>query len=209
MAESIKPPKEGFSLTTVSLLLIAYKSLVGIAISFIVTIAGGIIAEVFDLNQQQLEAVLMFFLNRLFLYSIINLTVIVFMYKSAKRRGMGTLNYLGREHPQAYPLVVLTVLGYILFFQNTLMLPLKGVGASGNLMENITENPSLMFFVVVIIGPLLEEILYRGIILESFLKRYSPIQSIVFSSLLFALMHLNLYQSINVFLLVSYSDLFM
>lgn len=201
MAKPIKPSKEGFSLVGAILLLIAYKFFIGMIVSFIVTIAGAIILESYTLSQQQFQGIAMVFLNRLFLYSIINVAVILCMYKSAKNRGLDRISYIGNENLQAYTLVMLTILGYILFFHNTIDLPLRGIEASGNLMEDITQNPIIMFLVVVIMAPLFEEILYRGIILEGFLKRHNKVQSIVFSSIIFSLVHLNLHQSLNAFLI--------
>jgi len=54
---------------------------------------------------------------------------------------------------------------------------------------------------VVIIGPLFEEILFRGMILDGFLKRYSPWKSILWSSFLFGLFHFNPWQFIPAFIL--------
>lgn len=48
----------------------------------------------------------------------------------------------------------------------------------------------LYFFLMVIITPILEEILYRGIILNLFLKKYSLKISLIVSSLIFAFFHL-------------------
>lgn len=47
---------------------------------------------------------------------------------------------------------------------------------------------------VCLIAPTLEEMLFRGIFLRSFLANYSPRTAIALSSLLFALFHLNIYQ---------------
>jgi uncharacterized protein len=50
------------------------------------------------------------------------------------------------------------------------------------------------FILMVIAAPILEELIFRGIILDGLLKRYSPIKSILISSLLFGLVHLNPWQ---------------
>jgi len=47
---------------------------------------------------------------------------------------------------------------------------------------------------ICILAPVLEEMLFRGIILRSFLQQYSRRQAIVSSALLFGCAHLNLYQ---------------
>ncbi len=53
------------------------------------------------------------------------------------------------------------------------------------------------FLLVVIAAPILEELIFRGIILDGLLKKYSPIKSILISSLLFGLVHLNPWQFIT------------
>ena len=45
-----------------------------------------------------------------------------------------------------------------------------------------------------ILAPVLEEMLFRGIILRSFLRQYRPRNAILLSALLFGLAHLNIYQ---------------
>jgi uncharacterized protein len=59
----------------------------------------------------------------------------------------------------------------------------------------------LSFAAIVIAAPILEEVLFRGIILDGFLKRYSPMKSIVISALLFGAFHLNPWQFVGAFLL--------
>jgi len=53
------------------------------------------------------------------------------------------------------------------------------------------------FILMVIAAPILEELIFRGIILEGLLKRYSPIRSILISSFLFGLVHLNPWQFVT------------
>lgn len=52
---------------------------------------------------------------------------------------------------------------------------------------------------IIIIAPIFEEILSRGIILKGLLETYSPIVSILVSSLFFGMLHLNLSQLIGAF----------
>ena len=66
------------------------------------------------------------------------------------------------------------------------------------LLEDKTIYTGIM---VVVIGPLFEEILFRGMILDGFLKRYSPWKSILWSSLIFGLFHLNPWQFVPAFIL--------
>ena len=50
------------------------------------------------------------------------------------------------------------------------------------------------FLLMVITAPILEELIFRGIMLDGLLKNYSPVKSILISSLLFGLVHLNPWQ---------------
>jgi membrane protease YdiL (CAAX protease family) len=52
------------------------------------------------------------------------------------------------------------------------------------------------FLYMVIAAPILEELIFRGIMLDGLLRKYSPIKSILISSLLFGLVHLNPWQFI-------------
>ena len=56
------------------------------------------------------------------------------------------------------------------------------------------------FITAVVAAPLLEEILFRGIILNGLLKNYSPKTAILVSAALFSLVHLNPWQAIPAFL---------
>ena len=53
---------------------------------------------------------------------------------------------------------------------------------------------------VLIVAPITEEILLRGIMLKGLLKRYSPLKSIVITSLLFGILHFNIYQFVAAFI---------
>lgn len=74
-----------------------------------------------------------------------------------------------------------------------------------NLSLSIT--PSLIVTIIIIvisliiIAPIFEEILMRGIILEGFLNKYKTPTAVIASSLIFGLLHLNIPQFINATLL--------
>ncbi|MEJ7644985.1 MAG: type II CAAX endopeptidase family protein [Chryseolinea sp.] len=53
------------------------------------------------------------------------------------------------------------------------------------------------FLAIVIAAPILEELVFRGIILDGFLKKYSPVKSILLSSIIFGVFHLNPWQFIT------------
>ncbi|WP_394746863.1 CPBP family intramembrane glutamic endopeptidase [Spongiimicrobium salis] len=55
----------------------------------------------------------------------------------------------------------------------------------------------LTFVLMVVAAPILEEFIFRGIILDGLLKRYSAITAILLSSVLFAIVHLNPWQFVT------------
>ncbi|MBX2897181.1 MAG: CPBP family intramembrane metalloprotease [Cyclobacteriaceae bacterium] len=67
--------------------------------------------------------------------------------------------------------------------------------------EEILQNPVLSFLVIAVLAALLEELLFRGIILDGYLKNYSPMASVLVSAFLFALIHGNLAQGLGAFVI--------
>lgn len=63
----------------------------------------------------------------------------------------------------------------------------------------VRNHPIGFFFVLSVVAPITEEVFFRGLMLRGFLKRYSEFKSILISSILFALIHLNPYQIIAAF----------
>jgi hypothetical protein len=59
------------------------------------------------------------------------------------------------------------------------------------------EHPWGSLFVLVIVAPLTEEVMFRGLILRGFLRRFSPLRAFLLSAMLFAAVHLNPWQSIS------------
>ncbi|NDV46312.1 CPBP family intramembrane metalloprotease [Paludibacter sp. 221] len=55
----------------------------------------------------------------------------------------------------------------------------------------------LPFITVVVAEPVLEELIFRGIILDGLLKKYSPTKAIIVSALLFGIVHLNPWQFVG------------
>lgn len=101
------------------------------------------------------------------------------------------------------PLILLATLG----IQYSLTLPISTlIPMSDSMREAFSMalgNPRNIFSIatLVILAPIFEELIFRGIILNGLLKRYSPLLSIVVSSLLFAAVHLNPWQFVSAFIL--------
>jgi len=62
------------------------------------------------------------------------------------------------------------------------------------LAELASQKGFFTFLYMVIAAPILEELIFRGIMLDGLLKKYSPIKAILISSILFGLVHLNPWQ---------------
>ncbi|MBI4831036.1 MAG: CPBP family intramembrane metalloprotease [Candidatus Lindowbacteria bacterium] len=67
--------------------------------------------------------------------------------------------------------------------------------------EQLFASPSISFVLVVLVAPLTEELVFRGIILRGLLSRHSTRTAVVLSALLFAGGHLNPYQFLSAFTL--------
>ena len=64
------------------------------------------------------------------------------------------------------------------------------------MFEELMGSGWLSFITVAIAAPLLEELIFRGVMLDSFLKRYSPAKAIILSSIIFGIAHANPWQFI-------------
>jgi len=67
-------------------------------------------------------------------------------------------------------------------------------------MDFLSHTGVFAFILMVFAAPVFEELIFRGIILEGLLKKYSPVLSIMISSLLFGIVHLNPWQFITGFI---------
>jgi len=70
-----------------------------------------------------------------------------------------------------------------------------------NFFERLFENPWRALLAAIIIAPITEEFLFRGLILKGFVKLYSFKKAIIVSAILFGAMHLNPWQFAGAFFL--------
>ncbi len=68
-------------------------------------------------------------------------------------------------------------------------------------LEFAGQKGVLAFLMMVIAAPVFEELIFRGIILDGLLKRYSPVTAILVSSFLFGAVHLNPWQFVTGFVI--------
>ena len=98
------------------------------------------------------------------------------------------------------------VAGFRLLYDQTLGVWLLGLFPENEAMleafEFLMQSPLAAGFYVLILAPVFEEFLFRGVLQRGMLfKGVSPAYAVVISSTLFALVHLNMLQGIHAFLL--------
>jgi membrane protease YdiL (CAAX protease family) len=96
----------------------------------------------------------------------------------------------------ALPILVLA-LSVVLSLLQYLHLP----NWAGRFFRQSGQTPQLAFIIIVLTGPVFEELVVRGVILQGLLRSHRPWIAISQSALLFGIMHYNPAQSINAFLL--------
>ncbi len=95
-------------------------------------------------------------------------------------------------------IILMSILFVVIIDQITTLIPTPEWFIE--LMNEQVSNDLYSFLTIVIIAPIFEEIIFRGIILDGFLKKFSANKSILLSSLLFAIIHLNPWQGIGAFI---------
>ncbi len=92
-------------------------------------------------------------------------------------------------------IVFITALAAIFLLHNiSVLIPMPEI--IKKMFEKIMKPNIFSFLAAVIAAPILEEIFFRGIILEGLLKNYSPQKSIIWSSVIFGISHLNPWQAL-------------
>jgi membrane protease YdiL (CAAX protease family) len=119
-----------------------------------------------------------------------------------KTRGYGERPaFVHRKVNPANHLVVLilTIMGLLVIDPLTNIIPMPD--NVKELFEQMFSKTVPAFFTAVIFAPILEELIFRGIVLEGFLKNYSPVKAILLTNVLFGLAHLNPWQFVGAFLM--------
>ncbi|QAA30248.1 CPBP family intramembrane glutamic endopeptidase [Clostridium manihotivorum] len=131
------------------------------------------------------------------------LLTIIIMWKGFTKK---THNYFPERKFKTSDIlgVIALILGFRLLFSGSLsylvdLIPVPDFIEKA--FDQMFINPAIGIITAVIIAPIQEEFVNRGIILNGLSKKYSPKVALVISALIFAAMHMNLPQGINAFLL--------
>jgi len=100
--------------------------------------------------------------------------------------------------------IIITILGTTIILSeinNFTNMLIPAPQSFANFFERLFENPWRALLAAVIIAPLTEEFLFRGLIFKGFIKLYSIKKAVLVSAFLFGAMHLNPWQFATAFLL--------
>ena len=134
----------------------------------------------------------------LFIYYLVAVGITFWIvYAIRKRKTDATSFNLKVENKRIIPFVIIAAIallfGIISPISDLIPMPEVIKKAFANLA---TQDGFFSFLYMVIAAPIFEELIFRGIMLDGLLKRYSPIKAILISSFLFGLVHLNPWQFI-------------
>ena len=94
---------------------------------------------------------------------------------------------------------------FLLMIEEGLMAVLPSPEDQFKLMENfIRSHPLMAFLTITVAAAILEELLFRGIILKFMLKIYSPWKAIILSAVIFGAFHMNIWQFVGATLIGLY-----
>ncbi|MBU3100740.1 MULTISPECIES: CPBP family intramembrane glutamic endopeptidase [Clostridium] len=105
---------------------------------------------------------------------------------------------------KSFGYATLMIISFRLIFDNSLIFWVSGISTPSFINEVVDElpiSPIISIISVIIVAPIYEEIIFRGILLKGMSKKTNPAIAIVVSALLFAVVHMNIPQGINAFLL--------
>ncbi|MBN7576291.1 MULTISPECIES: CPBP family intramembrane glutamic endopeptidase [Clostridium] len=143
-------------------------------------------------------------LDNTYASAIGNMIAYIIIYKSLLKKNKFDIKLKCRFDIKITIYCLFILIGYILTYDNTISLIVQNLVSESWIDAVFTEmlqTPFAAFCSMVFIAPIFEELFMRGIILEQLSRRYKPIISITVSALLFAILHLNVIQGINAFLL--------
>ncbi|WPU99704.1 CPBP family intramembrane glutamic endopeptidase [Mucilaginibacter sp. cycad4] len=118
--------------------------------------------------------------------------------RGEKQQGYpSTINY-GKINGWLIPVLIIAAVAFSIVLERiSVLLPMPP--KVREIFERMFTKDLFSFTSVVIIAPIVEEILCRGIILKGLLKNYSPTKAIFISAVLFSVLHLNPWQAIPAF----------
>jgi len=107
-------------------------------------------------------------------------------------------------NPMSFIFAALMILAFRLIFDNSLILWVSKISMPDFVNAGFKEpsvSPILLILSATVVAPIYEEIIFRGVLLKGMSKKINPAIALVVSALFFAVVHFNIPQGINAFLL--------
>lgn len=127
----------------------------------------------------------------------------IFFIKNYTKDNRYKLKLQNTLHFKGYVFIAMLIIGYILVYDNTIEIILSKVIKNSlfyDVMAKEMKNPIVGFIGTVVMAPIFEEIVYRGIILDELLLKYNWKKAVIISALIFAVIHLNFVQLTDAFI---------
>lgn len=163
-----------------------------VVISLVIGIPLGLINKhTFQFNEAFIE-----------LFSYLVSSAIVAVHYLKKKREINLENYYLRIESVSFSswALILGVMTLMIIIVTPLLNLIPVPDWFLKIMKEVISDDRYSFLSVVIAAPIFEELIMRGIILDGFLKRYNPQKAILYSSIIFGLIHLNPWQFIDAFI---------
>ncbi len=181
---------KSFNIFIAILIIIIYYILINLFSRLSVSLINSL-----NIQNTTLIQLTLFFLK--FFFAILTLLMILSFIKDTDYKS----NYYGTFSLIDCFYILIFIIGFRLFFEGSFV-QVFNYFPKLSIFSSFSTDFDLGFILYTCIySPLLEEVLFRGIILNSFIKKYSSSIALIFSSLVFAIAHLNFIQGINAFFL--------
>lgn len=138
-----------------------------------------------------------------FAYYVISMGLLAALGLKKSGRQVPIIGRISKMKWWVYPLLIILVpLNIILIDPLTSLIPMPEFFQE--LFEDLLRRDLFTFLTIVLAAPILEEFVFRGIVLEGFLKNYDAKKSIIWSAVIFGAVHLNPWQFIGAGILGAY-----
>ncbi|MBZ9685010.1 CPBP family intramembrane metalloprotease [Clostridium estertheticum] len=177
------------------------KGFLVVLLSILLEVLGQVPVEIKNLFSGRFEKALPFVI---FAFGVlVKYYVIIILLKClSNSRNERKLKY--HINPMSFVFAAIMIIAFRLIFDNSLTFWVSRISMPdfiNGAFEELTVSPIKLILSAAVIAPIYEEIIFRGILLKGMSKKINPTIALVVSALFFAVVHLNVPQGINAFLL--------
>lgn len=177
------------------------KAFLVLLLSFLLESLGQIPIVIFNLISEQftnLGPYISFVLGVIVKYFVIIILLKLYSNRSYEQKHKKSVT------KKDFIYVALIIIGFRFAYDNSLiywvnMIPMPEF--INQAFDELAISPIIMILTVAVIAPIYEEVVFRGILLKGMASKINPKLALVISALFFALVHMNIPQGINAFLL--------